>query len=195
MPGLFKIEMKGNIMADKKIIPMFPTDEDLLSWVRGQLWVLKNSQNTSNDMVTLPAGRVAFAMQRLEELLNPLVMPPSTEPEYEPRGPRGEKSPVARQKAGEISPRPGDKVAVKGVKGLADGVYTVGLKDNEKRVLEAIKKTLKAGDVPTYRGIAADIGAKSHNGVHIIVNRLAEYGLVQLIGEGKNKRIGLPSAA
>ena len=193
-------------MADQKIIPMFPTDEDLLSWVRGQLWVLKNSQNTSNDMVTLPAGRVAFAMQRLEELLNPLVMPPSTEPEYEPRGPRGEKSPrqkqtvaksanVARQKAGEISPRPGDKVAVKGVKGLADGVYTVGLKDNEKRVLEAIKKTLKAGDVPTYRGIAADIGAKSHNGVHIIVNRLAEYGLVQLIGEGKNKRIGLPSAA
>lgn len=193
-------------MPEQKIIPMFPTDEDLLSWVRGQLWVLKNSQNTSNDMVTLPAGRVAFAMQRLEELLNPLVMPPSTEPEYEPRGPRGEKSPrqkqtvaksakVARQKAGEISPRPGDKVAVKGVKGLADGVYTVGLKDNEKRVLEAIKKTLKAGDVPTYRGIAADIGAKSHNGVHIIVNRLAEYGLVQLIGEGKSKRIGLPSAA
>lgn len=193
-------------MADQKIIPMFPTDEDLLSWVRGQLWVLKNSQNTSNDMVTLPAGRIAFALQRLEETLSPLVAPPSTEPEYEPRGPRGENSPmrkqtvaksakVPRSKASEISPRPGDKVKVKNVKGLADGVYTVGLKENEKRVLEAIKKTIKAGDAPTYRGIAADIGAKSHNGVHIIVNRLAEYGLVQLVGEGKNKRIGLPSAA
>ena len=183
---------------------MFPTDEDLLSWVRGQLWVLKNSQNTSNDMVTLPAGRVAFAMQRLEEILAPLCQPPSTEPEFEKRGPRGDNTPRRREplKPVERMPRvnkketlkPGDVVSVKGVKGMKDGLYTVGLKDNEKRVLETIKKTLKAGDVPTYRGIAADIGAKSHNGVHIIVNRLAEYGLVTLVGEGKNKRIGLPSA-
>lgn len=184
-------------MAEQKIVPMFPTDEDLLSWVRGQLWVLKNSQNTSNDMVTLPAGRVAFAMQRLEELLNPLVSPPSTDAEFEPRGPRGEKSPPRKEAVKKPKKEPKKAKAKKAPEygvGPAMAAVNVGLKDNEKKVLDAIKKTIKAGGVPTYRGIATDIGAKSHNGVHIIVNRLAEFGMVTLVGEGKNKRIGLPSA-
>lgn len=161
---------------------MFKTDEDLLSWVRGQVWVLKNGTAVSNDNVALPAGRTLFAFERLEALLGPLVTIKEAPPEYEPRNPN------AAMAAPRNTPK-ASKPKATAPKKPAPKTGSFGLSKPERAMLDAIKAAIADGKNPTYRGLAAAVGIKSHAGVPDAIAKLKGLGLIDVIGSGRAQRI------
>lgn len=194
--------------TDQKINPQFPDDESLQSWARNQLWVIKNTPVASNDTVPMPAARIGYALQRLEELLGEKIVATPAKVEFESRGnvtakevkARSDKATkkIAEKKTSKgfskITTKDGDKILVKNQIITKDHVATakIVITPSEKKTLSAIEHLINDGIVPTYRGIAMAMGKKGHAGVHETVERLASYGKVVLVGKARRQKIGLP---
>lgn len=203
--------------TDQKINPQFPDDESLQSWARNQLWVIKNTPVASNDTVPMPAARIGYALQRLEELLGEKIVATPAKVEFESRGnvtakevkTRSDKEtkelgksfgklqktlikPLAKS-ATKISKKYGVAPAMDATKQVEKaGKAKIALSPTEKKTLSAIEQLINDGIVPTYRGIAMAMGKKGHAGVHETVERLASYGKVVLVGKAGRQKIGLP---
>lgn len=162
---------------------MFNNDDELNSWINGQLWVIRNTQSAPNDMIPLPAGRVIHAFDRLCQLLAPLLLTQEAPAEYERRSSNPEKP-----RSEPMRDAPQEK---KETRARAVPTRRAGLTEREMEVFKAIKADLRKGINPTQRALAERIGLKSVGQINSVMKRLVALGYIDVIGARTSKRIVL----